>query len=115
MGAYNHFRLVPALGQGKARAALAHLDQTLRIELVGLAAVLALTSVLVVVTPAKASVVEGGVVEQIVALGDIGTVQVVVAPAKAGYNQIHLYTYDPDGRPADIAETITAELSPARR
>lgn len=110
MGAYNHFRLVPALAQGKARAALARLRQTLRLEVLGLVAVLALTSVLVVMTPAK-STTQGGVVEEVVALGDVGSVQLVVAPARAGFNQIHLYTYDPSDRPADIAQTVTLQLS----
>ncbi|MGH9275458.1 MAG: copper resistance CopC/CopD family protein [Acidimicrobiales bacterium] len=110
VGAYNHFRLVPALRQGKAKAALARLRRTLQVEAVGLVAVLALTSVLVVLTPARAST-EGGVVEEIVQLGDIGSVQVVVSPAKAGPNQIHLYTYDPSGRPTEIAESITLELT----
>ena len=34
-----------------------------------------------------------------------------MAPAKAGFNQIHLYLFDPDGRPADIAESVTLDLS----
>ncbi len=110
MGAYNHFRLVPALERGPARAALARLRTTLRVEVLGLVAVAALTSILVVVTPAKVSV-EGGVVEQIVPLGDAGSVQLVVSPARVGPNAVHLYLYDPDGRPADIAQSVTVELS----
>lgn len=110
LGAYNHFRLVPALRQGKTKAALGQLRRTLRLEAMGMVAVLGLTSVLVVLTPGKAST-EGGVVEEIVQLGDAGSVQLVVAPAKAGPNQIHLYTYDPSGRPADIAESITLDLT----
>jgi copper transport protein len=110
LGAYNHFRLVPAITGGKARAGLARLRATLRIEVLGLAVVIALTSVLVVVTPGRATS-EGGVVEEVVALDDAGTVQVTVAPAKAGTNQIHLYLFDTDGRPADIAESITLALS----
>ena len=31
-------------------------------------------------------------------LGDAGSVQLTVAPAQAGFNQIHLYLFDP-GRP----------------
>lgn len=110
MGAYNHFRLVPALRRGAATSALRVLRQTLRIEVGGLAAVLAITSVLVVTTPARDSV-EGGVIEKVVQLGDAGSVQVVVSPATAGRNDIHLYTYDPSGRTADIAESITVELT----
>jgi len=72
--------------------------------------VIALTAVLVVVTPAR-STADGGVVEEIVQLGDAGSVQLTISPARAGFNQIHLYLFDPDGRPADIAETITLDLS----
>lgn len=111
LGTYNHFRLVPALEQGKATAALRRLRSTLRLELVIVVAVVALTSVLVVLTPAKASQ-GGGIVEQIVELGDdVGTVQVVVDPARVGFNQLHLYTYDAAGRPADIGEEVVLELS----
>ena len=110
LGVYNHFRLVPALSRGKVTASLAQLRSTLLIEAVGLAAVIALTSVLVVVTPGRASS-EGGVVEEIVELGDIGSVQLTISPATAGTNQIHLYTFDADGRPAEIAESITLDLT----
>jgi copper transport protein len=110
LGAYNHVRLVPAITGGKARAGVARLRATLRVEVAALAVVIALTSVLVVVTPGRAAS-EGGVVEEVVPLDDAGTVQVTVSPARAGTNQIHLYLFDPDGRPADIAESITLALS----
>jgi copper transport protein len=110
LGAYNHVRLVPAITGGKARAGVARLRATLRVEVAALAVVIALTSVLVVVTPGRAGS-EGGVVEEVVPLDDAGTVQVTVSPARAGTNQIHLYLFDPDGRPADIAESITLALS----
>jgi copper transport protein len=110
LGAYNHLRLVPALRRGKATASLAQLRSTLAVEAVALAVVVALTSVLVVVTPGRATA-ESGVVEEIVDLGDVGSVQLTIAPAAAGTNQIHLYTFDPDGRPAEIAESITLDLS----
>lgn len=110
LGAYNHFRLVPALTRGKTTAALAQLWTTLRLEVLALAVVVGLTAVLVVVTPGRTSA-EGGVVEEVVTLDDAGTVQITISPAKAGVNQIHLYLFDPDGRPAEIAETITLQLS----
>lgn len=110
LGAYNHFRLVPALAQGKATAALARLRSTLRVEALVLGVVVALTAVLVVVTPAR-TLADPGVVEEVVPLGDVGSVQVTVAPARAGFNQIHLYLFDPDGRPAEIAEIVTLELT----
>jgi copper transport protein len=110
LGAYNHFRLVPALAQGKTKAALAVLRRTLRLEALGLLVVVGLTSVLVVVTPARTDA-GGGPVERIIDLGELGSAQLVVAPAKAGFNQIHLYTFDPAGRPAELAATIQLELS----
>ena len=73
-------------------------------------AVVAITSVLVVVTPARTEAAPG-VVERIVELGDAGSVQLTVAPARAGFNQIHLYLFDPDGRPAEIAESVTLVMS----
>jgi len=110
LGAYNHFRLVPALTRGKTTAALAQLATTLRLEALALVAVIGLTAVLVVVTPGRAESARG-VVEEVVTLGDAGSVQVTISPARAGTNQIHLYLFDPDGRPAEIAESITLELS----
>jgi copper transport protein len=121
LGAYNHFRLVPALAEGKSIAALTHLWRTVRLEVVTLAIVVAVTSVLVVVTPARTDA-DPGVVEEIVELGDIGSVQLTVAPARAGFNQVHLYLFDPEGRPAEIAESVSlvmtlpsADLGPITR
>lgn len=110
LGAYNHFRLVPALTRGKVQAALAQLRATLRVEAAALVVVIALSAVLVVVTPGRTAA-EGGVVERVVQLGEHGSVQVTIAPAKAGFNQIHLYLFDPDGRPSEIAESVTLQLS----
>jgi copper transport protein len=110
LGAYNHFRLVPALRAGKVRAALAQLHHTLRSEVLVLVAVVALTAVLVVVTPGR-SLSDGGVVERVAELGDVGSVQVTVAPATTGFNQIHLYLFDTDDRPADLAERVTLRFT----
>jgi copper transport protein len=107
---YNHLRLVPAMARGKATAALAQLRATVRLEALVLVPIVALTAVLVVVTPARTDL-DAGLVEEVVELGEAGSVQITVAPARAGFNQIHLYLFDPDGRPAEIAESITLELS----
>ena len=109
LGAYNHVRLVPAVQQGKVRAAVVRLHRTLAGEAVALLAVVGLTAVLVVVTPGRTEA-QGGPVESIVGLGEVGSVQIVVAPAVAGFNQLHLYTYDAAGRPTELAETIDLEL-----
>jgi copper transport protein len=110
VGAYNRFRLMPAFEAGKASAALAQLRRTVVAEVVLVAAVVTATTVLVIVTPARTAVA-GGPVERIVEMGDLGEIQLVVAPAKAGFNEIHLYMYDRDQRPADLADTLTVDLS----
>lgn len=109
LAAYNHFRLVPAMGRGRARAALDRLWTTLRVEVVVLAGVAALTSVLVVTTPPTGQM---QLVERIVEVSDgHGSIQIVVDPARAGFNQLHLYTYGPDGVPAELGEALTVELT----
>ncbi|MET0901778.1 MAG: CopD family protein [Acidimicrobiales bacterium] len=110
LGAYNHFRLVPALGRGKSTAALAQLLRTVGLEVLTVGVVVAVTAVLVVVTPAKTEA-DPGVVERIVELGDTGSAQLTIAPARAGFNQVHIYLFDPDGRPAEIAESVTLVLT----
>jgi copper transport protein len=110
LGAYNHLRLAPALARGRATAARAQLWTTLRLEAIALAAVVAVAAVLVAVTPARTEA-EPGVVERIVQLGDAGSIQLTVAPARTGPNQVHLYLFDPDGRPAEIAERVTVVLT----
>src|SRR3546814_20737262 len=83
---------------------------SLALEVVCLVAVVAITAVLVVVTPAR-SEMSPGVVEKMVEIGDIGSIQVTVAPAATGAHQVHLYTFDDDGRPAELVESLTLALS----
>ena len=110
VGAYNRFRLLPAFEQGKVTAALAQLRRTVIVEVALVAAVVTATTVLVIVTPARTAVA-GGPVERIVAMGDLGEIQLVVSPAKVGFNEVHLYMFDANKRPADLAESLTMELS----
>jgi copper transport protein len=109
LGAYNHFRLVPALTRGGVRTAMRQLFVTVRLEVVSIVVVVALTAVLVVATPGRSSA--GGLVEEDVPLGDVGSVQLTIDPARAGTNQVHLYLLDPNGQPAELAESITMVLS----
>jgi copper transport protein len=110
LGAYNHFRLMPALRGGKTKAGLRRLRHTVRIEAVALVAVIGLTAVVVAMTPGR-TLAQGGPVEKIIQLDKVGSVQVVVAPARAGFNQMHLYTFDPDHRPAQLAESVQIQLT----
>lgn len=109
-GAFNHFRLLPTLeANPDDRSAHSRLTRSLRLEVVGIAIVLAATAVLVNLTPAYVDAGIGQLHSEILELGDAGSVQVVVDPNRAGENSVHLYFYDPDGRPVEIAEG--AEIS----
>src|SRR3546814_19159927 len=94
LGAYNHYRLIPALRKGKRRAALRQMRTSLALEVVCLVAVVAIHPVLVVVTPAS-SEMSPGVVEQVVEIGDIHSNQVTVHPAATGAHQAHTSQVDP--------------------
>src|SRR3546814_12499131 len=86
---------------------------SLALEVVCLVAVVAITAVLVVVTPAR-SEMSPGVVEKMVEIGDIGLIQVTVAPAATGANQVHLYTFDAAARPVEHAQCMTLSKTERR-
>jgi copper transport protein len=111
IGAYNHYRLVPALHRAaeKGRDVWHHLLRTVRIEALGMVIVLALTAVLVNVTPARNAAGIGTIYSKTEALG-ADTVNLVVDPNRAGSNAIHLYLLDPNGRAAAM-QSVTLELS----
>lgn len=96
-GAWNRFRLVPALEKAP-KAASSRLRTVVRAEAIGLAIAIALTAALVNTTPAAD--VGGGIFSETVPFGD-GSVNVVVDPNQAGPNLVHLYFYDAGGRVAD--------------
>jgi copper transport protein len=112
IGAYNHYRLVPALQRAtaKGRDVWHHLLRTVCIEAVGMVIVLGLTAVLVNVTPARDAAGIGTIFSKTEALGD-DSINLVVDPNRAGSNAIHLYLLDPTGRPAPLADSVTLELS----
>lgn len=105
LAAWNRFRLLPLV----ARDALDDIDddvddrawrslvRTLRLEGAMLIVVIAITGVLVNVTPAEQSV-DRGPITVTTELGE-GTVDVTIDPAKAGRNDIHAYLYDAEGKP----------------
>jgi copper transport protein len=112
IGAYNHYRLVPALQRAaeKGRNVWHHLLRTVRIEAVGMVVVLGLTAVLVNVTPARNAAGIGTIFSKTEAIG-ADSVNLVVDPNRAGSNAIHLYLLDPTGRPPAPAVSVTLELS----
>ncbi len=147
LAAYNHWRLVPDIrrtgkrvvsatgaatsteasvgGPGAAkttRSALAwrRLETTVRSEIVGLVVVLAITSALVAITPAREAASSGGVFSSTVAFRG-GTLSLVVDPAEVGLNEIHVYVLDDDAaarrqpRADDVADVAAVgERRPAR-
>lgn len=88
--------------------------RTLRLEVVGLVVVLALTAVLVNVTPGKAANAPGKV-DVSARLGS-GSVEVIVDPARVGANELHVYLLDASQGIDDRYEAITVQASlPAQK
>ena len=109
LGAWNRYRLVPALAAAPERAARV-LRRTVRLESVGLLLAVVLTAALVNVTPARTAAGIGSIFAETLALGD-GTVQLVVDPGRRGFNQVHLYVFDETGQVADPFEEVVLRLS----
>jgi copper transport protein len=112
VGAYNHYRLVPALQRAaeSGRNVWRHLLRTVRIEAVAMVVVIGLTAVLVHVTPARSAAGIGVIYTRTEALGN-DSVNLVVDPNRAGFNAVHLYLLDSTGRPAALAQALTLDLS----
>jgi len=112
IGAHNRFRVVPAIVRSpSAPRAWSLLRRSVRLEALALVVAIALTAVLVNVTPARTEAGIGGIFSETVPLGDIGSVNVVVDPNQAGRNAVHLYFYDEDGRAANLTEGVTVSFS----
>jgi copper transport protein len=80
-------------------------------EAVALIAVLGFTAVLVNTTPARTTVLSEAKVVNITNNTATGTVNLVVSPARVGTNTIHVQYADEAGKPVDVANTLTIELS----
>lgn len=129
LATWNRFRLVPhvaaaslaepdsdlepapdadADGGGGGDRPWSRLVRVVRAEAVVLVAVLAVTSALVVTTPAKTAAVDGPVTVT-APLGE-GTVELTVDPARPGRNDVHAYLFDESGRPDDRFEEAAIRL-----
>lgn len=123
LAAWNRFRLVPQVAAaslvepgpgggadvvGGGERAWSRLATVVRAEAVVLVAVLAVTSALVVTTPAKTAAVDGPVTVT-APLGE-GTVELTVDPARPGRNDVHAYLFDESGRPDDRFEEAAIRL-----
>ena len=112
VAAYNRRRLVPAIRNAGADA-WSRLRSTLRLEVVGLLAVIAVTAVLVNLVPAREA---AGITGPLTVREQVGAdylVDLTVDPNRAGLNEMHIYLFDASGRPADAEEMIVGLSMPA--
>jgi copper transport protein len=108
--AYNNRVLVPTVASGRKPRAIPRMRRVVLAEVGLLAVAVAITAVLVTTTPARVAGASG-IVEEVVDLGEQGSVQIVVDPGTAGANTVHLYTLDALGRPAGIGEEVVLEAA----
>ena len=80
-------------------------------EAIALVAVLGFTAVLVNTTPARTAIVSEAKVVNLTDDTATGTVNLVVSPARVGTNTMHVQYADEAGKPLDVANTLTIELS----
>ena len=121
---YNNVRLLPSLGdeeedfvQGQlghgpvaARPRWARLVRTARLEAIGLVVVLAITAVLVNVTPGRAGQATAGPFNQTQTIDGGNRLNIVVSPALVGTNNIHLTYSTATGTPMQV-QKADLELS----
>lgn len=109
LGAYNNRRLVPAV-RSAGDAAWRRLRTTVTVEVAVLVAVVAVTAVLVNIVPARDAAGVTGPLSVRTQLGPEHTLDVTVDPNRVGRNELHLYLFGPDNRPAE-AEDLRVELT----
>ena len=109
VGAYNHRKLVPAI-RNAGDAAWQRLRSTVRLEVAGLVLVVAVTGVLVNLVPARDAAGLGGILSVRRPVGDTHQVDITVDPNRVGPNEMHIYLFTNEGRPAK-AEEITVGLT----
>ena len=109
VGGYNKRRLVPSI-RAAGEGAWAKLRSTVLIEVIGLLLVISVTAVLVNLLPAREAAGVTGPLSVRSDLGDTHLVDITVDPNRAGPNEMHIYVFGDDGRPAD-AEEISVGLT----
>ncbi len=115
LGAYNNRFAVPRLRAGIASVIeQRRFLRTAGVEVAIMVSIVAVTAVLVSEAPAKAFVAPTGPVAVEKPLGPLD-LNLVVDPAKAGRNAIHLYLLKANGQPATVAETNLSASLPSRR
>ena len=113
LGAYNHFRLVPAVqAEPDRRAGWARLGRAVRLEAIGMVVILALTGVLVNAIPSRTVESKRALYSATAPLGS-GSVNLVIDPARTGPTALHLYLLDAQGRSDDEVRSIDVQLTQA--
>jgi copper transport protein len=113
LGLYNNRRAVPRLRERLASAAeRTRFLRTAGTELALMVAIVGVTAVLVSEPPARAEVAPTGPYATTTRLGSL-ELNLVVDPAAAGRNQIHLYLLNPQtGQPTDVDQaSVSATLA----
>lgn len=105
VAAYNNRVLVPRVASGRPGAG-ERLRSTVRIEVAGLAIVVALTAVLVDLPPAAEA---AGPYSNRLEFGE-NRLELVVDPNRAGANQVHVYVLTAAGVPADTEGEAVLEF-----
>lgn len=113
-GLYNNRVVVPAVGQAEtaegAVGAWRRLTKVVRIEVVGLAVVLAFTAVLVNLQPAAEAAGVSGPFSVYLPFGE-GELNLVVDPNRRGTNQVHAYVLTETGSPRDVEREATVAFT----
>jgi copper transport protein len=120
LGLLNNRRLVPAITRAPERAA-ALLRRTVRVEATVLVGVIAITSVLVNVSPPVARAASGPINVTVPLTGGAGSAELAIEPGKVGNNIVHVYLADAGGQPLTLqslklrASLPAAQLGPLDR
>jgi len=110
-GAYNRFGLLPSVvGEPDQPAQWRRLGSVVRLEAAGLVVALAVTAVLVNVTPARDAAGVGKVISETVPFGE-GTMQAVIDPGRTGANDIHFYFLDESGQVLPDFESLEVDFT----
>lgn len=122
--AYNRFRLVPEIEADQAdeatsdrlddeRTAWRRLNRTIVAEAVGVVLVLAVTALLVNLTPPKnASATEATTAVQTLTVSNTDAkAEVVLTPSKVGPNSVHITYFNSSQQPVDVAQQVSVELT----
>jgi copper transport protein len=113
LGAYNRSTVARLRLQTASAAARRAFSRAVTAELTIFVAVLAVTAVLVSEAPAKSQIVRTGPYAATTSIGPY-ELNLIVDPAKAGPNAVHLYVLSRVGQPVNVAQADVSATLPER-